>query len=51
MSWPRSEQEEKLDGIFSALEASFKKVDKTKDAAKIQGMLKDITAKLKDAKA
>ncbi len=46
----RTEQEEKLDTIFSSLEATFKKVDRCKDDAKIQAMLKEITNKLKDAK-
>lgn len=46
----RTEQEERLEQIFSSLEAAFKKVDKTKDDAKRQAMLKDITAQLRDAK-
>jgi len=45
------EQEDKLDAIFGALEAAFKKVEKTKDDAKRQAMLKDITGQLRDAKA
>jgi hypothetical protein len=46
----RTEQEDKLDAIFNSLEAAFKKVDKTKDDAKRQAMLKDITGQLRDAK-
>ncbi|KAI8473157.1 MAG: hypothetical protein J3K34DRAFT_361577, partial [Monoraphidium minutum] len=45
------EQEEKLDAIFSSLEGAFKKLDKIKDDAKRQAALKDITGKLRDAKA
>ena len=47
----RTEQEEKLEAIFNALEAAFKKIEKIKDDAKRQTALKDITAKLRDAKA
>lgn len=47
----RTEQEDKLDVIFSALESAFKKLDKIKDDTKRQAALKDITAKLRDAKA
>jgi hypothetical protein len=50
MSWPRLEQEDRLEEIFNFLEGAFKKLDKTKDAAKRQATLKDITARLKDAK-
>jgi hypothetical protein len=46
----RSEQEEKLEVIFNGLEAAFKKLDRTKDDAKRQTMLKDITSQLRDAK-
>jgi hypothetical protein len=47
----RTEQEEKLEAIFGALETAFKKLDKVKDDAKRQAALKDITSKLRDAKA
>lgn len=47
----RTEQEERLEDIFNALEAAFKKLDKIKDDAKRQAALKDITSKLRDAKA
>jgi hypothetical protein len=47
----RTEQEEKLEVIFSGLESAFKKIDKIKDDVKRQAALKDITSKLRDAKA
>ena len=50
MSWPRLEQEDRLEEIFNFLETAFKKLDKTKDGAKRQATLKDITSRLKDAK-
>ena len=46
----RTEQEERLAAMFAALEAAFKKVDKTRDDAKRQAMLRDITTQLRDAK-
>lgn len=50
MGFAKTDQEEKLDVIFKELEEGFTKVDKAKDAAKAQTLLKDITNKLKDAK-
>jgi hypothetical protein len=51
MSWPKTEQEDKIQEIFDDLERGFKKLDKTSDEAKKQAMLKDLTNKLKDAKS
>jgi hypothetical protein len=51
MSWPKTEQEERIQEIFDDLERGFKKLDKTSDEAKKQTMLKDLTNKLKDAKS
>lgn len=50
MSAP-TEQEEKLQSIYGEIEALFKKVDKTKDDKKLTALLRDVTNKLKDAKA
>jgi SNARE protein len=50
MSWPKTEQEEKIQELFDDLDKGFKKLDRTSDEAKKQAMLKDLTNKLKDAK-
>jgi novel plant SNARE len=50
MSWPKTEQEEKLDEIYNELDSGFRKLDKLKDPAKSNAILKDLTNKLKDAK-
>ena len=46
----RTEQEERLEAMFAALEVAFRKVDRTRDEAKRAAMLKDITSQLRDAK-
>jgi hypothetical protein len=46
----RTEQEEKLDAIFEVLEASFKKLERTRDEAKRAALLKEVNAQLRDAK-
>jgi hypothetical protein len=51
MSWGKTDQESRLDAVFAGLEADFKRLDKARDPAKAQALLKDVTAKLKDAKA
>eukprot|EP00882_Tetradesmus_deserticola_P013538 GHRQ01014374.1.p1 GENE.GHRQ01014374.1~~GHRQ01014374.1.p1 ORF type:complete len:295 (+),score=115.28 GHRQ01014374.1:1486-2370(+) len=51
MSWGKTDQEIRLDGLFGALEAEFGKLEKTRDLNKAQGLLKEVTKKLKDAKA
>jgi hypothetical protein len=50
MSWPKTEQEEKLDEIYNELDSGFRKLDKLKDPTKSNAILKDLTNKLKDAK-
>lgn len=47
----KTDQESRLEVIFSGLEAGFKRLDKARDPEKAQALLKDVTAKLKDAKA
>jgi hypothetical protein len=49
-TWGRTDQEARLQAVFAGLEADFKRLDKAKGADKAQALLKDITAKLKDAK-
>lgn len=51
MSWGKTDQESRLDAVFACLEADFKRLDKARDPAKAQALVKDVTAKLKDAKA
>lgn len=51
MSGDRTDQERRLEVVFANLEANFKRLDKARDAAKTQALLKDVTAQLKDAKA
>jgi hypothetical protein len=51
MSWGKTDQEIRLDGLFGALEGDFGKLEKTRDLTKTQGLLKEVTKKLKDAKA
>ncbi|GBF88675.1 hypothetical protein Rsub_01574 [Raphidocelis subcapitata] len=46
----RTEQEEKLDAIFDVLEASFKKLERTRDEAKRAVLLKEVNTQLRDAK-
>lgn len=46
----RTDQEARLDVVFAGLEADFKRLDKARDAEKANSLLKDITAKLKEAK-
>lgn len=46
----RTEQEERLEAMFAALETAFRKLDKTRDESKRQAMLKDITSQLRDGK-
>lgn len=50
MSWGKTDQERRLDAVFAGLEADFKRLDKARDPAKAQALVKDVTAKLKDAK-
>ncbi|WIA38596.1 hypothetical protein OEZ86_001906 [Tetradesmus obliquus] len=51
MSWGKTDQEIRLDALFGALELDFGKLEKARDPAKVQGLLKEVTKKLKDAKA
>eukprot|EP00878_Enallax_costatus_P004352 GHUV01004588.1.p2 GENE.GHUV01004588.1~~GHUV01004588.1.p2 ORF type:complete len:286 (+),score=100.88 GHUV01004588.1:345-1202(+) len=51
MSWGKTDQEVKVQELFNSLEADFKKLDKAKDPNKTQALLKEVTKKLKDAKA
>jgi hypothetical protein len=51
MSWSKTDQESRLEAVFAGLDADFKRLDKTRDPEKAQALLKDVTAKLKDAKA
>lgn len=51
MSWSKTDQESRLESVFSGLEADFKRLDKARNPEKAQTLLKDVTAKLKDAKA
>lgn len=51
MSWGKTDQEVKVQELFSSLEGDFKKLDKAKDPNKAQPLLKEVTKKLKDAKA
>lgn len=50
-SWPTTEQEEKLEALFTNLSKVFKKLKKASNPDKIHGMLKEITAGLKEGKA
>jgi hypothetical protein len=50
MVFQRTEQEEKLEEIFNFLEGTFKKIEKQKDAEKVQKELKEVTNRLKEAK-
>ena len=47
----KTDQESRLEAVFAGLEADFKRLDKARNADKTQALLKDVTAKLKDAKA
>lgn len=51
MSWGKTEQEVRVNEIYSSVEGDFKKLDKTNDPNKTQALLKEVTKKLKDAKA
>ena len=51
MASGRTDQEIRLDAIFAGLEASFKRFYKARDPERSQALLKEVTAKLKDAKA
>lgn len=51
MSWSKTDQEARLEAVFAGLEADFKRLDKARDPEKAQNLLKDVTAKLKDAKS
>uniref|UniRef100_A0A383WGN5 t-SNARE coiled-coil homology domain-containing protein n=1 Tax=Tetradesmus obliquus TaxID=3088 RepID=A0A383WGN5_TETOB len=51
MSWGKTDQEIRLDALFGAFELDFGKLEKARDPAKVQGLLKEVTKKLKDAKA
>ena len=48
--WPNTEQEERLWVIFADLTKLFKRLNKAKDPDKIHGMVKEVTAMLKEAK-
>ncbi|MEW5303664.1 MAG: hypothetical protein WDW36_006335 [Sanguina aurantia] len=50
-SFPKTDQEERCEALFLELEKMFKKCDKFKKPDKIHAMLRDITNKLKEAKA
>lgn len=47
----RTEQEEKCDAIFQDLKKQFKKLEKQTKPERIHNMIRDITTKLKEAKA
>ena len=49
--FPRTEQEERLEGLFAELGAGFKELDRGGSTAKQGALLQDLTNKLKDAKA
>lgn len=51
MSWGKTEQEVRINEIYSSLDGDFKKLDKSRDPNKTQTLLKEVTRKLKDAKA
>lgn len=51
MSWGTTDQEVRLNGLFGSLETDFAKLEKIRDLSKAQGLLKEVTRKLKDAKA
>lgn len=51
MSFGKTDQESRLAAVFAGLEADFKRLDKAKNSEKAQALLKDVTTKLKDAKA
>lgn len=50
-SFPKTEQEQRCEVMFAELEKQFKKLDKCKKPDKIHAMLREITNKLKEAKA
>lgn len=50
-SYPKTDQEARCEVIFSELDKQFKKLDKCKKPDKIHAMLREITQKLKEAKA
>jgi hypothetical protein len=49
-SWSSTDQEIRLGAVFAGLEADYKRLASAKDGAKAAALLKDVTAKLKDAK-
>lgn len=50
MSWGKTDQEVRVNEIYSSLEAAFKRADKLRDPDKVQAVLREVTKKLKDAK-
>jgi hypothetical protein len=50
MSWPKTEQEEKIQELFDNLDKGFMRLDRTSDEAKKQAMLKNLTDKLRVVK-
>lgn len=51
MGFGTTEQEEKIQVLFTSLDADFKKLSKSQqDPGKTQAVLKDVTRKLKDVK-
>ena len=46
----RYEQEVQLESIFLNLSTGFRKLDKLTDAGKQQGLLKELTAQMQEAK-
>lgn len=51
MGSSKTDQEARLEAVFAGLEADFKRLDKARDPDKAQALLKDVTTRLKDAKA
>lgn len=49
-SFPKTDQEERLEDLFKELTSDFKEMDKTNNNAKQENLLKNINGKIKDAK-
>eukprot|EP00775_Hariotina_reticulata_P008789 gene8789-8967_t len=50
MAWGATEQEVKIQELFTSLEAELKKLGRIKESSKAQVILREVTKKLKDAK-
>jgi hypothetical protein len=50
MGWGTTDQEVKIQELFTSLEADFKKLSRIRDSSKAQVILREVTKKLKDAK-